>query len=168
MPHQNLTERKIYHNKYYQEHKGKWKESRIKNADKIKDRKRKYWSKNKDHLNKKRRGNETIKIRRHKYNMENKDKIKLYNNSKKEQKKYLYLLKTYNLTKENYEQLISTQNGKCAICGKLTEKFDTDHDHITGRVRGLLCHSCNLLLGNAGDNIEILLNAIKYLEEAKA
>ena len=55
------------------------------------------------------------------------------------------------------------QEGICLICKK-DEATVVDHCHITDTVRGLLCHSCNLLLGQAKDNIEILRNAIEYLD----
>lgn len=74
-------------------------------------------------------------------------------------------LKQYNLTLQEYDNLLSRQDGKCAICGSLPNKKDlaVDHDHITGKVRGLLCTNCNLILGLANDNPEILENLINYL-----
>ena len=76
------------------------------------------------------------------------------------QKKY-----KYGLSKEDYYSLFETQQNKCAICG---DSFDetkafVDHDHQSGKVRGLLCTRCNTLLGMAKDNVEILKSAIKYL-----
>lgn len=53
--------------------------------------------------------------------------------------------------------------GECATCGSV-ERLCIDHDHATGRVRGLLCNDCNLSLGYAKDSIETLKNLIKYLE----
>lgn len=76
----------------------------------------------------------------------------------------------YNLSKEEYLKLFEIQDNKCAICGC---KFDeikkgyVDHNHLTNRVRGLLCTKCNSLLGFAEDNIEILRKAIDYLEKYK-
>lgn len=59
------------------------------------------------------------------------------------------------------------QNGQCKICGihqsSLKENLTVDHDHSTGKVRGLLCRKCNLLLGNAKDEPSILQRAIVYL-----
>jgi hypothetical protein len=68
------------------------------------------------------------------------------------------------LTLIEYNKLIEKQNGKCAICGKIT-KLGVDHNHITGKIRGLLCPTCNSALGLFYDNKLILLNAIKYLEQ---
>lgn len=75
----------------------------------------------------------------------------------------------------NYEfflELIEKQGNKCAICGKEEEKFCktgikkqlvVDHDHNSGQVRGLLCTSCNLGIGNLKDDPELLQKAAEYL-----
>lgn len=67
-----------------------------------------------------------------------------------------------------YDRLLTTQNGQCAICGISSsdgkQRLCVDHDHATGRVRGLLCFHCNVMLGHAKDKTEILLGAAKYLE----
>ena len=63
------------------------------------------------------------------------------------------------------------QQGYCAIC---STKFDDkklnyiDHCHTTGKVRGLLCLSCNIVLGHIGDSVDIALKIIKYLTENKS
>jgi hypothetical protein len=57
----------------------------------------------------------------------------------------------------------------CAGCGKTDDegrRLPIDHDHKTGAVRGLLCHQCNLVVGNAQDRPEILRNLADYLEGA--
>lgn len=73
------------------------------------------------------------------------------------------------LTHIEYLEMFNKQNGQCAICeigqDKSIKAFAVDHDHITGKVRGLLCSKCNLTIGNANDDINILKSAIKYLEE---
>lgn len=56
------------------------------------------------------------------------------------------------------------QSGVCAICLRPSIRvMDIDHDHATGKVRGLLCHSCNLGIGYFHDNKETLSRAIAYL-----
>lgn len=65
-----------------------------------------------------------------------------------------------------YAELFLKQGGKCAIC--LTDDpgkrdFCLDHDHVTGRVRGILCTPCNTLLGQARDSMVILQAALDYL-----
>lgn len=69
------------------------------------------------------------------------------------EKRRSYAIKTaYGITIEQWEQLAQIQNNKCALClsdGNKTPRriLDTDHDHKSGRVRGLLCHRCNKFLG---------------------
>lgn len=80
-----------------------------------------------------------------------------------------HLKRTFGITLEDYDKLLKEQKGVCKIC-KGPERnprkkiLSVDHDHITGRVRGLLCDSCNNLLARACDNTEILKSAISYLE----
>lgn len=70
----------------------------------------------------------------------------------------------YGLTPEAYKELYETQKGKCAIpsCPNLIEHID--HDHITNKVRGLLCQKCNRGLGHFHDNPTLLREAASYLE----
>lgn len=77
----------------------------------------------------------------------------------------------YGLTLEQYEKLVSDHNSNCAICGSQNsqalhhKKLHIDHCHKSGKVRGLLCHKCNMMLGFAKDNPDILRKAAQYLEE---
>ena len=73
---------------------------------------------------------------------------------------------TYGLSRADYDALLAHQRGVCAICGgRRTYALDVDHDHATGKVRGLLCRQCNRrLLPAAKDNPETLRNAANYLE----
>lgn len=75
------------------------------------------------------------------------------------------LRKRYGITPEYYEELFHKQNGKCAICGTSKEKLVIDHDHKTGKVRGLLCHNCNRGLGKFRDSPRTMLRVIDYLIE---
>lgn len=78
-------------------------------------------------------------------------------------------LKKYGLTPDGYEQLLLSQGGKCAVCttdkpnGPGGRYFFVDHDHATGKVRGLLCSNCNSILGHAKDSVQTLRRAISYL-----
>ena len=115
----------------------------------------------------------------------NKDKIKkrkkeLYNQNPQ---KYIKISRAINLkhrfgmTLDDYDRMVKEQNNLCAICNKSETSLDNkrnkirdlsiDHDHKTGKVRGLLCNHCNHLLGNAKDDTDILLNAINYLKDSK-
>lgn len=74
-----------------------------------------------------------------------------------------YLKRKYGLTLEAFDSLYKVQRGTCAICrGRFPLKID--HSHVTTAVRGLLCNSCNWLLGYAKDNVTILKAAIRYLK----
>lgn len=72
----------------------------------------------------------------------------------------------YNLTEEGYRRLQEQQGGVCFICAKACSsgrKLAVDHDHSTGKVRGLLCRRCNQMLGVAKDDPTLLLRAADYL-----
>jgi hypothetical protein len=73
-----------------------------------------------------------------------------------------------NLSEADFLDLLDEQMGKCAICGWAgNERLYVDHDHRTGRVRGLLCNRCNVGLGCFRDQIDDLSRAIIYLEDAR-
>lgn len=81
------------------------------------------------------------------------------------------LKKRYGITADEYDQMAIEQNG-CAICGALecggrgsTSRLAVDHDHVTGKIRGLLCNNCNNGLGRFKDDVELLQKAITYLEK---
>jgi hypothetical protein len=78
-----------------------------------------------------------------------------------------YLLRTYGITEEQYAEMHWSQGGKCAICKRKAAlgTLVVDHDHKSGRVRGLLCRlSCNYrLLGRQDQKPEIFLSAYAYL-----
>lgn len=81
-------------------------------------------------------------------------------------------LKAYGLTPEAYDAILEAQNYVCKICNSPEtsrnkgnfRSLAVDHDHFTGRIRGLLCNRCNVLLGFAKDNPTILLKALQYLK----
>ena len=78
-----------------------------------------------------------------------------------------YNLKSkYNLSLKDYERLLSKQNNECFLCKKLPmdKKLVVDHCHKTGKIRGLLCSSCNRGLGLLQDSPKILLKAYNYLK----
>lgn len=85
-----------------------------------------------------------------------------------------YYKRVYNLTIDEYLDLAEKQDFVCAICGKEnfamgashTGLLVVDHAHITGEVRGLLCHNCNRALGLLQDSTQNLYKALEYLEGA--
>lgn len=73
-------------------------------------------------------------------------------------------LRLYGLTREEYKELLDRQNNACAICEEtFTAEPRVDHAHSTGRVRGLLCHGCNVGIGLLRDDITRILRAVTYL-----
>ena len=73
------------------------------------------------------------------------------------------LKRRYNLEVKEYIALCEEQGGLCAICQTFTPRLCVDHSHETGENRGLLCHKCNVGLGQFNDNIQLLADAISYL-----
>ena len=78
------------------------------------------------------------------------------------------LRRHYGLTHASYATLVNAQWGLCAICFMAPGKahpLHVDHDHQTGRIRGLLCSRCNTALGGFGESILRLKSAIEYLKD---
>lgn len=79
------------------------------------------------------------------------------------------LKRSYGMTVEKYNQMFAGQNGVCAICFGESDcarkELHVDHNHKTGKVRALLCASCNLLVGNSKEKISILFSAINYIKK---
>lgn len=69
----------------------------------------------------------------------------------------------YGLTVDELNELLAI--GECEVCGRTDVRFCIDHDHETGKVRGMLCDGCNKALGHARDNVEVLEGLITYLKE---
>jgi len=80
--------------------------------------------------------------------------------------KNTYLKKTFGITIDQYEAMLESQNNLCAICSGSDEHFSlaVDHDHKSGKVRGLLCSQCNRGLGLFKDEVVRLESALKYLK----
>jgi hypothetical protein len=72
----------------------------------------------------------------------------------------------YGLSLADYRALQERQGHACAICRKVTRALCIDHCHVTGRVRGLLCRSCNSALGFCADDPRLLRAALAYLQAA--
>lgn len=106
---------------------------------------------------------------------ENKDKLSKRNkewSGKNKERRRTYArkqtLKKYGLTPEQFNVMLVSQQNACALCKKLHEidgeQFDVDHSHNTGKVRGILCTSCNKGLGLFKDNPALLRDAAIYVE----
>jgi Recombination endonuclease VII len=91
------------------------------------------------------------------------------------EKQRVRMLKShYNLTDKEYKELYLLQQGVCAICGQAETAMDrtgnrvrrlaTDHNHTTGKVRGLLCGECNQLVGRLEQDKERIKRMLEYIE----
>ena len=108
-----------------------------------------------------------------KYKEKDKEYKKKYNKKHKLQKREYQLKYFYGINSEQYNELFIKQKSMCAICGMVEYSIDkrtgsikslcVDHCHKTGKIRGLLCASCNVGLGYFRDNPEITKKATKYL-----
>ncbi|GAB3658989.1 hypothetical protein GCM10027589_19860 [Actinocorallia lasiicapitis] len=74
-----------------------------------------------------------------------------------------WLKRSYGLTPEDVERMVAEQGGLCAICGVRAAEH-VDHDHRTGKVRGMLCFACNVTLGQFNDEAALFLRAVAYLQ----
>jgi hypothetical protein len=97
-----------------------------------------------------------------------------YRNKSPSYKRMKSLSKLHGVSLEAYDQLHLAQNGVCAICGELETRttraggllmLAVDHDHKSMKIRGLLCGSCNLGLGQFKDSPLLLEKAILYLRK---
>lgn len=74
------------------------------------------------------------------------------------------VLRLYGLTPERYEAMVAAQNGRCLICGETPRRLYVDHDHATGRLRGLLCDLCNRAIGQLREDSAVLRRAANYID----
>jgi hypothetical protein len=112
-----------------------------------------------------------IKERKREYYERNKDKKKEYEKQNKKRKKENYFLRKYNLTLEQYQQMLQDQHNKCCICGiefddsRMRTRPCVDHCHKTKKVRSILCSNCNSAIGLLREDTFILKRTIKYLKK---
>jgi len=95
---------------------------------------------------------------------------------KRSQQDY-HLKKKFGMGSGEYEKLLESQGGVCAICGNKETRPDhnngkprrlaVDHNHKTGKVRSLLCSNCNIAIGLLGDSTDTIKSAMEYLEAHK-
>ena len=74
--------------------------------------------------------------------------------------------KKYGISGDEYREIIKKQGERCPICGNsILKNLSVDHDHVTGKIRGLICNACNLAIANAGDSPDRLRAMAEYLEK---
>jgi hypothetical protein len=84
--------------------------------------------------------------------------------------KWTRIATRYGMTRQEYLDLLSSQGGACALCGSKDPgrgdgHFAVDHNHATGRIRGLLCQRCNCGIGFFADDVELMRRAAAYVAE---
>ena len=113
------------------------------------------------------------KARVKRWQQENADRLNAYRRERREdpivkQREWVnYLRRKYRISLAQYNELLATQSGLCAICGNppaAGRRLHVDHDHATGRIRRLLCFTCNNALGDFDDDPMRLREAARYLE----
>lgn len=126
------------------------------NAEKLRQRQREYYHANKERC-------AAIKRRARENQSPEKRAAEL------EKKRVTTMMRRYGLTPEDYDTMLESQSGTCAICSRTPDqerykRLNVDHCHDTGKVRGLLCTPCNHAIGVLGDTVEHLRRAVAYLE----
>ncbi len=102
---------------------------------------------------------------------ENREVLKADRDLNKNKYKNRALKSAFGIDLNEYNKMLNEQNGVCAICGQTETKISkgnlvslaVDHDHATGKIRGLLCFNCNLAMGKFHDNVEMMKKAIEYI-----
>lgn len=172
---------------YYQAHREHYKAYRAANKDKLSAYLKEYNQANKEKLDAQRKAyreanKEAIKARNSAYRKANGAKIKAYRASNrdrikapkheydkvyyaanKERMRAAQIKYKYGLTPEELQEMQTKQNGVCALCYRVPTTWCVDHDHTTGKARGLLCNFCNTRLSAIEDS-EFHRRALEYLQ----
>ena len=108
---------------------------------------------------------------------ENPEVIRAYQASYRERNREILRDKererTFGITRHEYAEMFHWQNGGCAICSKpetatrngKIKALSVDHDHESGKIRGLLCSDCNTGIGKLKEDRSIFISAIRYLDK---
>lgn len=173
-----------YKKTYYQLNKEKIKKNNKiyyqNNKEKAKELRKRWYENNKEHFNEQRKewaknNKDKISDYKKKYRENNREKInkhtREYGEKFPEKRTNHWLKSKYGITLDQRNKMIDEQKGLCALCkkplGDITKNIHTDHDHKTGKVRGILHSKCNLLISHANEDVNILLKGIKYLNRNK-
>lgn len=144
--------------RYRKKHPDRARASRLKyeaaNQDKVRAKSKAYRLKNAAKIQKKREGNrEAARAYGRKHYAANKAR-----------KAAQYRERAYGVTPEMFAAMLSAQNGLCEGCNKPMESPHVDHCHKSGKVRGLVCRECNVVMGYVSDNPLTLRQLASYLE----
>ncbi len=110
------------------------------------------------------------------WQQENADRLNAYRRERntlpevKRRQRDAYYLRTYGISADEVDGMLTAQGGGCAICGMQPERLASlhlDHDHEHGHLRGILCIDCNHGLGKLRDDPDLLQRAIDYLQRTR-
>lgn len=136
---------KCYRRAYFLQHISLWRQRnrnyRTQHPGQERERHRKYREKNRERTRQWNRQYywrkpEKLRQRAREWRIKHEDLVR-------ERRKSYHLKELYGLSLKEYENILTRQDGKCAVC-KRAKPLQVDHDHASGKVRGLLCHACNL------------------------
>jgi 5-methylcytosine-specific restriction endonuclease McrA len=134
---------------------------------------RRYYAKNREKMREGMRSWRAKNLEQHransrKYHHENRELILPKQRAHRKENPHIYAqrlrLRKFGLSHAAYQEMLESQNGKCAIC-KTTGKLVVDHNHQTDAVRSLLCSPCNTAIGLFKEDTDRMRAAIKYLDE---
>ncbi|KKN73549.1 hypothetical protein LCGC14_0400010 [marine sediment metagenome] len=134
-------------------------------AEEKKEERRRNWREKRRRYKKCHR--EQVRRYQHEWYEQNREKLR-------RRSRQQYLRANYGMTPEDYEQLLQAGNKRCWLCGttepgRNDKHFSVDHDHITGRIRGLLCFACNAgIIGRMEEREVTLKTLANYLKGKKA
>jgi hypothetical protein len=170
-------QRKEYYQKYNNTEKNKEYQKKYRSTESYKKRSKEYHKEydkeyNAEHLEQKKKWRKEhaswLKEYQKKWYQEHKEELK-------EGRREESLKRSYNISIQEYNLLLGKQEGRCAICGavestkhhksKRVVRLAVDHNHKTGKVRGLLCLACNHAIGGLKDDPELVFRAANYLKQ---
>jgi hypothetical protein len=158
---------------WYENDKKSKQNYRNKNREELNRRAREKYALNKEKRTE--RARELYKLKKEtkkEYYINNKERILELRRKQKKRTKNNHLIKRYGITIEQYNSMLDEQESKCYICETYVENtknnyLHVDHNHTTGKVRKLLCMSCNASLGLVKESEFILKKMIEYINEHK-
>lgn len=148
MPYKDKLKAKIYretHKEYHKAYSAKWYQL---NKEKRNAQAAKYYQEHKQEHN----------LRNKIWRENNKERNRINGRANN-------LKRNHNITLEEYESWWNKQEGKCAICKQSNKRIlEVDHNHKTGKIRGLLCGNCNKAIGLLDDNPKLFESGVEYLK----
>jgi hypothetical protein len=139
------------------------------NKEQLRQKSIAYYEKNKAEINKRRKEKyhanpEPRRAERKKWYLENRERALAYYAERKDHYRNKRLQREYGITLEEHTQMLKNQNECCAICQN-KRPLRVDHNHSTGKVRGLLCDKCNVTIGLLDENITVTERLTAYLKQ---